>query len=243
MRVHQTPFKTCLIANDEKKYAQFFSIKGSRIRPLKVIRLVRKDADGDPDAEGVAYDKGHFYIVGSHGRSRHGDKPNSSSCMVFCFAVDKKSGKPLFKVSEEKVIGIEASGRLREALCESDILGKFYNQPLSAGGVNIEGIAVKNGRMHVGLRGPSDRDQAFIVSVDSNAVFTPGTSLDASIKQQLKLGSDTGIRDVAAVSDGLLILSEPVNDQDVTPALFHWNEKFRQPETVGRAGVAGVTGR
>jgi hypothetical protein len=226
------PFKSCLIANDQKKYAQFFSIKARRIKPEKVIRLVDKDADGDPDAEGVAYDEGYFYVVGSHGRSRGKDKPNDSSYVVFRLSVDKETGKPVFKVSEDKVVGIEASGRLREALIGIDVLAKHYDRPLSAGGVNIEGVAVKSGRMYLGLRGPSDHDHAFILSVDAKAVFTPGTRLDASIKQ-LKLGTDAGIRDLAAVRDGLLILSGPVNDQDVTPALFHWSEKSDSLKKLG----------
>src|ERR1043166_6819627 len=38
--VPTTPkFKSCLIANDEKKYAQFFSIDGTTLKPRKLIRL------------------------------------------------------------------------------------------------------------------------------------------------------------------------------------------------------------
>jgi hypothetical protein len=51
--VPTTPkFTLCLIANDEKKYAQFFSIDGTTLTPRKLIRL--SDEKKDPDAEGVA---------------------------------------------------------------------------------------------------------------------------------------------------------------------------------------------
>ena len=33
-----------------------------------------------------------------------------------------------------------------------------------------------------------------------------------------------GIRDLAAVQGGLLVLSGPVNEQAVTPAVFHWDD-------------------
>src|SRR5689334_1588681 len=59
------PFRYCLIANDSKNYAQFFSIDGTKLVPGKVIRLRDGDSSGDPDAEGVAFDKGYFYVVGS----------------------------------------------------------------------------------------------------------------------------------------------------------------------------------
>jgi Protein of unknown function (DUF3616) len=217
------PFTSCLIANDEKKYAQFFSIEGTSITPGAVIRLMDKDAAGDPDAEGVAYDDGYFYVAGSHGRSRHGDRANDSSYVVFRFPVDK-SGVPPFKVSEDDVIGITSTARLRDAIRNGDVIKEFYNQPLASGGVNIEGIAVKDGRMHLGLRGPSRQGQGFILSVDAAALFTPDGDLKAAVTP-LALGQDTGIRDLAAVGDGILVLSGPVNDQAVTPAIHHWNDK------------------
>ena len=217
------PFTSCLIANDEKKYAQFFSIEGTSVTPRAVIRLMDKDADGDPDAEGVAYDDGYFYVAGSHGRSRHGDKANDSSYVVFRFPVDK-SGVPPFKVSEDDVVGITSTARLRDAIRNGDIIKEYYNQPLDEGGVNIEGIAVKDGRMHLGLRGPSRNGHTFILSADAEAAFTKSENLNVRVKQ-LKLGKDAGIRDLASVSDGLLVLSGPVNEQSVEPAIFHWDEK------------------
>jgi hypothetical protein len=59
------------MVNDQKKYAQFFSVDGTTIMPDPngIIRL--SDAEGDPDAEGTAYADGYFYVTGSHGRSRH----------------------------------------------------------------------------------------------------------------------------------------------------------------------------
>jgi Protein of unknown function (DUF3616) len=217
------PFKFCVVVNDQKKYAQFFSIDGTVMVPGKVIRLVDDSAGGDPDAEGAAYDDGKFYITGSHGRSRnHPDDHNESSYVVLRFSVDKTTGEPTFPVSEDKVVGVEPSHRLRDVL--KDKLSGFFDKPLDPDGANIEGIAVQSGRMYLGLRGPSDNGTAFIISVDAEAMFTPGRDLDALVKP-LALGPSTGIRDLAAVSGGLLVLSGPVNKQAVTPAVRHWNPK------------------
>jgi hypothetical protein len=217
------PFKFCVVVNDQKKYAQFFSIDGTVMVPGKLIRLVDDAAGGDPDAEGVAYNDGKFYITGSHGRSRnHPDDHNESSYVVLRFSVDKTTGEPTFAVSADNVVGVESSHRLRDVL--KDKLSGFFDKPLDQNGANIEGIAVQGGRMYLGLRGPSDNDTAFIISVDAEAMFTPGKDLDASV-DRLALGPSTGIRDLAAVSGGLLVLSGPVNKQAVTPAVRHWNPK------------------
>jgi hypothetical protein len=221
----QPELTSCLIANDDKKYAQFFAINGTTLIPGKVIRLLDDDAEGNPDAEGVAYSAGYFYVTGSHGRSRNTDEDNDASYVVFRFPVDERTGEPTFNVSDKKVVdSIEPSKRLRDAIRNSDKIGSFYNQPLSEGGINVEGVAVKDGRIYLGLRGPSVNEHAFIVSVDAEAAFTKNDDLKASTPQSLKLGKDAGIRDLASVQDGILVLSGPVNKQPVRPAIFHWNE-------------------
>jgi Protein of unknown function (DUF3616) len=230
----EPPFRSCLIANDEKKYAQLFTVDGTTIVLGARVALRDKDADGDPDAEGVAFADGYFYVVGSHGRSRHHDKDhNPSSYVVFRFPVDAQTGRPAFEPSENDVVGAQSSQRLRTAIKHAKGIKRYYDQPLGEGGVNIEGIAVKAGRMYLGLRGPSRNKHAFILSVDAGAAFTKGQDLDASV-ERLKLGKHAGIRDLAAVRDGLLVLSGPVNNQDVTPALFHWNEKSGSLKKLGK---------
>jgi hypothetical protein len=223
-------FTSCLIANDEKKYAQFFSIDGTTLSPLKLIRL--SDEDKDPDAEGVAYAKGYFYVTGSHGRSRHGDTASRSSYAVFRFPVDPLTGVPPFKVTDKKVVGVESSSRLREVIKKSCVvrdrqpddcsIKKFYDKPLDDGGVNIEGIAVKDGRMHFGLRGPSQGGNAYLLSVDAKAMFAKHADLKSKATS-LPLGLNTGIRDLAAISDGILVLAGPTRSEAVPYAVWLWD--------------------
>ncbi|WP_081492462.1 MULTISPECIES: DUF3616 domain-containing protein [Bradyrhizobium] len=219
--VPTTPkFTSCLIANDEKKYAQFFSIEGNVLVPKELILL--SDEDKDPDAEGVAYSEGFFYVTGSHGRSRHNDKKNLSSYAVFRIAVDPQTGVPRTKPDAERVDGVEASSRLRKVLKKDDDVEAYFNEPLADGGINIEGIAVRNGRMYFGLRGPSLKRHAFVVSVMADALFTKNDDLKPRTKS-LELGKDTGIRDLAAVRDGLLILAGPTREEDVPYTVWLWD--------------------
>lgn len=78
--------------------------------------------------------------------------------------------------------------------------------------------------MHLGFRGPSVEGQAFILSVDAGAAFTSDKPLHPKVVR-LPLGPATGIRDLAAVRDGLVLLTGPVNDQAVAPMLWHWTDK------------------
>jgi hypothetical protein len=236
--VPTTPrFSSCLIVNDDKKYAQFFSLEGDKISPKKLIRLA--DSDDDPDAEGTAYADGYFYITGSHGRSRNKDKPNDSSYVVFRFPVDPKTGEPPFVPTDETVIAVESSTRLRDAIRNGDNLKDYYDQPLAKGGANVEGVAVKNGRMYLGFRGPSVDNRAFILSVDAAAVFTKEADLKAKVVP-LTLGDDTGIRDLAAVEDGILVLAGPTRNEDVPYAVWLWNDGGGAPKRLGQLDLKSV---
>jgi uncharacterized protein DUF3616 len=230
-------FTSCLIANDEKKYAQFFKIDGDRLKPKDLIRL--SDEKKNPDAEGVAYADGFFYVVGSHGRSRHGDSENDSSYVVFRIPVDPATGFPAFEPDEDKVVGVDSSARLRKALRKGEAIKDFYDESLAEGGINIEGIAVRNGRMHLGLRGPSIGGSAFVLSVDASAVFTKGSDLDSKVTA-LALGKNTGIRDLAAVSDGILILAGPTRNEMVPYSVWFWDGKSAQAKPLRTLDLSDV---
>src|SRR4051812_47274772 len=85
-------------------------------------------------------------------------------------------------------------------------------QSLQEGGANIEGLAARGGNLYVGFRAPSVGGRAFVVRVAEKAVFGPAAPelqvLRANLGQDAS-GRDLGIRDIAAVADGFLILAGP----------------------------------
>jgi Protein of unknown function (DUF3616) len=91
-------------------------------------------------------------------------------------------------------------------------------------GVNIEGVAVSNGFIHVGLRAPSLDGASFIIRVAENSVF--GATPAASKVFRPRLGIGMGIRDLAKVRGGFLVLAGaelPEEDGAVGKAeLFFW---------------------
>ncbi|MEM7619427.1 MAG: DUF3616 domain-containing protein [Pseudomonadota bacterium] len=224
----------CVIVNDEKNYAQFFTLDQQNriIKPGKTIRLLpKKDKNGqvfqEMDAEAASYDNGFFYVTGSHGKSRKKCQTEDARYTILRFPVKQNSGKPTFRkygrsVSEQ----IEHSQKLRDIIRKAKHVGGVYadKKCLNEGGTNIEGLAVVKGEMFLGFRAPSVEGQAVIMQLPVSAVFDGKTAVPQM--HLLKLGPRVGIRDIAKVSGGLLIVggaTVKTDEQDITPSLYFWN--------------------
>ena len=99
-------------------------------------------------------------------------------------------------------------------------------------GLNIEGLALRNGRLYFGLRGPVQRGMARVVSVDAEALFHP-TDDAKPVLARLALGERSGIRDMVAVLDGLLLLAGP--DDSRSSAEVPWTIHFRDGQSTAGA--------
>lgn len=216
--VTQPAYRACLAVNDQKKYAQYFSVAGRTLVPGSVVRLLGEEADGDPDAEGAAYHDGYFYVVGSHGRGRHNGKLGAASFLVFRFPAALQSGKAAFG---EIAPAVQTSARLRDAVRTTEPLVSFAEKPLNANGANIEGVAVDDGRLYVGFRAPTLEGRAFILSAALDGVFG-GKPLAAKV-HPLALGPGRGIRDLARVDGGILVLAGPAMEGQGGASVFLWN--------------------
>lgn len=180
------------------------------------------------DTEGVAYDSGFFYVIGSHGAPRKtGKKFDPSRFFIFRFKVNEQSGKPDFKFSDDFVDtkAIEKRNTLREVIKNAQDIGPFAEKPLNdANGANIEGIAVKGERIFLGFRGPSVGGKAFILVVDVKGVFE-GSAMNPRPPKDIPLGDKIGIRDLAGLKTGMLILSGPAGDTSGTYSVSHWDDR------------------
>lgn len=232
---------TCLAINDETHYAQFFAIKGRKIVPHRLIRLVPAGAEpGDLDIEAVAYDRGFFYVAGSHGAPRNPAAAiDLSRFLLFRFRVNERTGKPRFRFGDDVVDAnaIVKSSAVRDVIRNSPGIGPFAEKPLGQNGANIEGIAVRDDRIYLGFRGPSVDSRAFILEVGANAVF--GSEPMTSKVHAIQLGPETGIRDLAALrkTPGMLVLAGPVGDSGVY-SVHYWDGQ--SAETKPLANLGGV---
>lgn len=218
--------RLCLIADDEAEGAQVVILQEGGLIAGEFIRLIDATHAGSPlelDAEGVAYADQAFYVIGSHGRPRHGSKDGAevrakanakavASRHVFRIrltpdAVDMASGtlKARPNISEASLSRfLEADGRLG------------FDKALEDGGVTIEGVAVQDGMLFAGLRGPVlDGRDAVVLAVPLDAVF--GGKSPKPKRLTFSLGVDTfgkarGVRDIVAFNEHLLILAGPEQD-------------------------------
>jgi hypothetical protein len=218
--------RLCLGAFDEGGEARYFVLGDGRVAP-DGERVILRPGKVELDAEAAATDGAFYYVTGSHSAKRSSCASNPDSRHVIRFKVDPATGRGL-RTTDGKLAGLEDTGALwalmatlpglkdhvGEEMClGGQSPGQPPNAPDKAGrqGVNIEGLAIRNGRLFFGFRGPAIDGTAMILSVDADALFKGG---DARPKlSTITVGQGRGIRDLLAVSDGILVLAGPDDDK------------------------------
>ena len=175
------------------------------------------------DIEGVACEGREVYVVGSHARTRPklaADwlplqenrqliaeiKHHRSREQIFHFQLDER-GRP----------GPIRATSLRDVIEKSDVLAPFTRLPAKENGVDIEGIAVRDGLLFIGFRGPVLTGN--LVPVLTCKFAEPIKTADVLF---VELGG-RGIRDLTSVKDGLLILAGPVGQGPGSFQLYFWD--------------------
>jgi len=226
----------CLVIDDQGRFAQAATLESGRIAAGARLPLVgskaSRDTVGRPpaqpgcsggagkykdiDGEAVAYASPFFYVVGSHGCSRHSEKFRSSS---FILARIPEAGVAGALSSPPLIFdpsSVKTTYRLSEALAAAPGVRPYFTRDLlGANGLNIEGLVVSGGKLFAGLRAPTLDAKAFIVAIDVDRLFDPAATIGESDARVISvpLGPDRGIRDLALLKDGrLLVLSGPAQD-------------------------------
>jgi hypothetical protein len=222
----------CLLIGDEKRYARFFTLQGNSLVPAQRVFLLPTNEGGtemdESDGEGIAFSNGSFYVVGSHSRTKTGDA-QASRHFLFRLPGDQPSPPSADIGTETAVSGVQRTSLdpiinghllLSQHLAEPPGDSRDGNSP--SHGVNIEGIAVAGDDLFVGFRGPVDGDGAVILKVGASSLF--GGSSRPVETCRVPLGEGQGVRDLAAVQGGLLILSGPERRNNVAPnpEFFLW---------------------
>ncbi|MEA2871278.1 MAG: hypothetical protein QOH67_1254, partial [Hyphomicrobiales bacterium] len=220
------PSSPCLVVNDAAKFAQIFSVSGTTIQPGALVGFTTDPPPGlanIPNAEGAAHDDRFFYVVTSAAKT---DPPVQvdTSFIVLRFQPDA-AGRPPTATS------IQTTQRVRDALTAGIPIPQISGARIDRANARIEGIAVKDNVLHLGFRAPTIAGKAFIASTPVATLFTAIGPLHPAV-HVLALGPDTGIRDLAAVSDGILVLGGRSQGLPGPATLFHWNPAMDQLRTV-----------
>lgn len=238
--------RTCIVIDDQLASAQIARLEDGKMVAGPVLGLLGGNADPqtlgraptgtcrkrddfkDLDGEAVAYraDGGRhvIYIAGSHGCGRNSHKFRLSSFLLARYTFDASgalldhAGKPV----ASDALGTfrpETTYRLADALMTAQGPGAYFARMLEAqNGLNLEGLAIVGDKLIAGLRGPTLEDNAFLIRIGLAELFAPGHEPLTATPEviPLALGPGRGVRDLAVLADGrLLVLAGPATAQQV----------------------------
>lgn len=217
----------------------------------------------EADLEGLAYENGYLWLVCSHSLKRKkpesGDKPEKARKHLAKVTGDgnryllaripieenggtyvltkKAKGKGKKRIAAQ-LHGDDKGNELMEALAKDKHLEPFLAIPGKDNGFDIEGLAIADGHLFIGLRGPVLRGWTVILEVvPEEDKKDPATLKLKPIgpdgrpyrKHFLQLGG-LGIRDLCVLGDDLLILAGPTMDLDGPVTVFRWPNGARPKE-------------
>jgi hypothetical protein len=228
-----------IVCPDEGAEFNVFQHVGRRFELTGKVSLL-EDGDQEIDMEGAASDSEYVYIVGSHSIRRR---------LIDEHATYKQNRKRLTRIAPHSEsyslyrLKLDEHGQLidkeridlRDVLEADDVLGSFFAVPGKENGIDIEGIAVEDGMLYVGFRGPVLRGN-----------FVPVISFEFEQPHDYELNfvqlEGRGVRDMVAVDGGFLILAGPVGDGDTPFELYFWNGQDCVPGDGGADGYVSLIG-
>ncbi len=197
----------------------------------RMIKLLPRSST-EIDIEALALDGETLYVLGSHSRARRRVRDDRSRAAnrrrlqtlkleatrdhLFRLDLDQAGGEP--KIS---------STSLRSLLANHPVLHLFAQTPSKENGIDFEGLAVAEGRLYLGLRGPVLRGNyvpilsfAYDDIEDCAEGFTENPEDCRTL--YVRLGG-RGIRSLHRVSGGFLIVAGPMGDGDGSLQLYLWD--------------------
>lgn len=190
------------------------------------LEIMLPAADDDEiDIESLAFENGELYVIGSHSRKRKRVKPREKTAAQNRERLTKikteATRNQLFHLrlnpDSGKIKGEIYSSDGLAHLCGKDpYLKDFVELPSKENGIDIEALAVKDGTLYLGFRGPILR---------GNYVPVVVTSFDDLASYRIRFINLNGlaIRDMTAVRDGFLLIAGPMGDAPGPYGIYFWD--------------------
>lgn len=223
-----------LVASDETRGVQRARLDDAAgVLHMQSYMPLIEGEGSEIDLEGLAWDPARAlcYAAGSHALSRKKNRHEDDRSRVLAAA---------FSAQGELRQGTVRSASLMPLLERDDVLRPHLEQPDERNGLDIEAVAYRDGRLYFGLRAPSLDEKAQVLEVEAAALFEGGGKL---LRHELKVGAGRGIRDMAAIEAGFLLLvgASAADDQAVARefAFWFWPGPGGAAEEVGKLTATG----
>ena len=194
----------CLVGSDESFYIQpgLIDTAARRIesrRPLPLIPTTEADKDTEIDIEGVTWSESEssYYVIGSHGLGKKKGDIQPARNTIFQIPYSKEKGD-----IDHDSIRQSSLLPLLETIPQT---AAHLRRPLQHNGLNIEGLTASDGKLFIGLRAPNVDGRGVVIGVDPATIFDGADHAPQVFA--VELGAERGIREIAAVRDGFLILT------------------------------------
>jgi hypothetical protein len=202
------------------------------------------------DIEGIACQDRVVYVVGSHSVARKKVGKGESYQDNLKRLADTKSESSrdaLYRFTLAADGGVSDTSQIMRTSLRSDlnaekVLEKALAAPSKENGVDIEGLAVKDDRLYVAFRGPVLREGWVpILAIRKPTDDASGVPSAVTDRYFVNLGG-LGIRDIASVLNGFLIIAGPVGDVPPDFRLYLWDGKDMVPGMRSPGGTVRLLG-
>ena len=233
-----------LLGADEDRNVYFIEVSRQN-KTLRILGDIELLGSGDEiDIEAIATEDDYYYITGSHGLSKKQGDMESNRFKFFRLKVNPETGMPVERAKSKA--DFLATSSLTPVLSKDPLLGRHFREPLQQKGINIEGLAVKDGRLYVALRSPNLDGNMFVVELSAKELFDGVAGIDYRL-HKLQAGKGLGIREIVRARDCFLIIagnsgSEPSDEypqsQDYQKErgfeIFCWDGRSSEVHRIGR---------
>jgi hypothetical protein len=207
----------------------------------KVLSLpVSGDEPQEIDIEGLDWDRGYLWLVGSHSRKRkqpEEDKSRDKNRERLAKVESEGNRHTLARVPlNENFEPVTEQGTLRAARLEGDAKDNLLSRALAAdphtgpfcmipskdNGLDIEGLTVRRERVFVGLRGPVLRGWSVVLEFEVKESSPGVLTLAVPLRKHFLQLDGLGVRELAILGKDLFILAGPTMNLDGPVFIFRW---------------------
>jgi hypothetical protein len=192
------------------------------------------------DMEGLDFDGGYLWIVGSHSLKRKKTEDDKTPLdnrerlatveaegnryTLARLSLDG-NGEPAKQSPPLRAARLEGDAQgdlLTRALAGDPHIGAFCKIPSKDNGLDVEGLAVRGNRAFVGLRGPVLRGWAIVVELELRDAALGTLVLAKPLRKHFLQLEGLGVRDLAIHGQDLYVLAGPTMSLDGPVFVYRW---------------------